>query len=101
MHVKDKGMYKKDGINDCDQACATHVSIRMDIMYVLHTLVKDFSRSRRRLKFSSFGDESSRNFAIFLPSFFIYETCNMLSRSVTLKLYVRIILPRRHARLQK
>lgn len=33
MHVKDKGMYKKDGINDCDQACATHV-LHQDGHYV-------------------------------------------------------------------
>ena len=59
-------IYKKDGINDCDQTCATHVLHHEDGHYVSYRLARDYGRSRRLLKFSGFGDESSRNFAIFL-----------------------------------
>lgn len=45
-------MYKKDGINDCDQACARYVLHLEDVDYVFSRLAREYGRSGRRLNFS-------------------------------------------------
>lgn len=63
-------MYKKDGINDCDQACARYVLHLEDVDYVFSRLAGEYGRSGRRLNFSGLYVLTDYNFAILFALIF-------------------------------